>query len=419
MLTNLNNRYYFEQELSRLVDLAKRGKHSFAMLYIDLDQFKTVNDTAGHTVGDTLLIEVARSFTARLRRGDILARLGGDEFGVLLQDITRHELEEIAASYQDALHNLTFDWKDKIFHVHSSIGIALIDSNSLDAAEILRQADVACYVAKTTGRNRTHFYKKDEDTQIQHIGELDIINKLNHALSNDGFKLLYQPITRSDGSNLDYYEALLRLPDGNKMLPPSIFIPIAERNSLMTRIDEWVINQIMQLIEKDQYPGYTFSINLSGSSINNNKIFSLLSSKLKNNRGIAESMIIEITETSAVTHIEKAGDFMRDLRRYGVRFALDDFGTGFSSFAYLKHLPADLIKIDGVFVKDIAHDPADLAMVRSINHIAHSLDKKTIAEYVENEQIRIILEDIGVDYLQGYHMGKPAELEVREKIRFN
>ena len=416
-LTGLHNRHYFEHELTEIVEQAKRGKLSYAMLYIDLDQFKAVNDTAGHSVGDNLLTEVSYLFSSRLRRGDTLARLGGDEFGVLILNVNKKQVQEVANSYLQAISDFRFKWKDKEFDINSSIGITIINKDTNTAAEAFRQADVACYIAKQSGRNRLHTYTKNDDKQVQQLGEVSLISKINNALIDNNFSLHLQPIVDKNEKELNYYEVLIRLKDEDNTITPNIFIPVAERYAIMPKIDKWVIEHVIKFLEQDKYANHKFSINLSGASFEDKNLIEFLSKKFKNNRKLAESIIFEVTETSAVTHIESAGDFMRILLEYGVRFALDDFGTGFSSFAYLKHFPVDLIKIDGVFVKDIVNDPADQAMVRSINHIAHSLNKKTIAEYVENEDIMKILKEIGVDYFQGYYIGKPAELETYNSIK--
>ncbi len=410
-LTGLNNRHHFEQELFKAVALAKRGTLNFALLYIDLDEFKAVNDTAGHSVGDDLLTEVSHLFSSRLRRGDILARLGGDEFGVILQNINKKQIEKTAESYRQALSDFKFKWRDKVFDINSSIGVTFIDNKINTAAEALRQADVACYVAKQKGRNRLHMYSPKDDQKAMQLGEVSLISKLKKALKNNDFILYFQPIIDSRDIITNYFEVLLRLKDGDNIITPNIFIPVAERHAIMPEIDKWVVENTIKILEQEQYTDCKFSINLSGSSFEDKTLINFLSKKIKNNPALSESISFEVTETSAVTHIEGAAEFMHGLLVYGVRFALDDFGTGFSSFAYLKHLPVDLIKIDGVFVKDIANDPADQAMVRSINHIAHSLGKKTVAEYVENEEILKILKEIGVDYFQGYHLGKPDKLE--------
>jgi diguanylate cyclase (GGDEF)-like protein/PAS domain S-box-containing protein len=416
-LTGLNNRHYFEQELLKAVELAKRGQLLFALLYIDLDEFKAVNDTAGHSVGDDLLKEVSNLFSTRLRRGDILARLGGDEFGVLIQNIEPKQVRKIADSYMKAISHFQFKWKNKSFDINSSIGVAVINNETNTSAEALRQADVACYVAKQNGRNRLHVYSKKDDKQIMQLGEVSLISKLNNALIEGNFVLHFQPIIDSHGVDINRYEVLIRLVDDENIISPNMFIPVAERYAIMPKIDRWVIENVIKLLELEQYSDYKFSINLSGSSFDDEEIINYLSGILKNNKKLSESIIFEVTETAAVMHLEGASEFMHNMVSYGVRFALDDFGTGFSSFAYLKHLPVDIIKIDGTFVKDIVNDPADQAMVRSINHIAHSLNKKTVAEYVENEEILTILKDIGVDYFQGYHLGKPGELKVDVSLK--
>jgi diguanylate cyclase (GGDEF)-like protein/PAS domain S-box-containing protein len=416
-LTGLHNRHYFEQELLKAVELAKRGQLLFALLYIDLDEFKAVNDIAGHSVGDDLLKEVSNLFSTRLRRGDILARLGGDEFGVLLQNVEENQIKNIADSYMQAISHFQFKWKNKAFDINSSIGVTIINNDTNTSAEALRQADVACYVAKQSGRNRLHIYSKKDDKQIQQLGEVSLISKLNNALIESNFILQFQPIVDSKGIEENHYEVLIRLKDDEGMISPNMFIPVAERYAIMPKIDKWVVENTIKLLELDDYSNYKFSINLSGSSFDDNEIIIFLTEKFKNNKKLAESIIFEVTETAAVMHLEGASEFMHNLLSYGVRFALDDFGTGFSSFAYLKHLPVDIIKIDGTFVKDIVNDPADQAMVRSINHIAHSLNKKTVAEYVENEEILSILKEIGVDYFQGYHLGKPAELKIDVSLK--
>jgi diguanylate cyclase (GGDEF)-like protein/PAS domain S-box-containing protein len=418
-LTGLHNRHYFETELLKAVELAKRGQLLFALLYIDLDEFKAVNDIAGHSVGDDLLKEVSHLFSTRLRRGDILARLGGDEFGIILQNIDEKQLKNIAKSYMQAISHFRFKWENKPFDINCSIGVALINNDTNTSAEALRQADLACYVAKHNGRNRLHIYSDKDDKNIMQLGEVSLISKLNNALIESNFILHFQPIVDSLGIDKNHYELLLRLKDGNSVISPNMFIPVAERYAIMPKIDKWVVENAIKLLELEQYSDYTFSINLSGSSFDDDEILNFLSEKFKINKNISESIIFEITETSAVMHLESASEFMHNLLSYGVRFALDDFGTGFSSFAYLKHLPVDIIKIDGTFVKDIVNDPTDQAMVRSINHIAHSLNKKTVAEYVENEEILSILKEIGVDYFQGYHLGKPAELQVDVSLKLS
>lgn len=410
-LTGLKNRYYFEQQLGHLVEVTSRGKHIGALLYIDLDQFKIVNDTAGHAAGDKLLTEVARNLAQRVRQGDILARLGGDEFGVLLESIEQTQLMSIAEAYAAALESFHFHWNGSNYDVTCSIGITVIDQQTRIPAEAMRQADIACYMAKHHGRNRCHLYQPEDEQHIPSLGEIGVVNDLKDALQSDRLVLHFQPITDIRSNEVILHEALLRLRDRNgELLTPAHFIPIAERYGLMNRLDEWVVIRAVQFIKEQRAHGKVcrLSVNLSGMSLGDGKLLEIIKRYVSEDPRVAHSLVLEVTETAAVTHIDKASRFISELRDTGVQFALDDFGTGFSSFAYLKHLPVDFIKIDGTFVRDIVDDPVDQAMVRSINHIAHSLGKKTVAEFVENAGILALLQEIGVDFVQGYHIGRPA-----------
>lgn len=410
-LTGLNNRHYFEQQLEHIVQLASRDKSTYALFYIDLDQFKVINDTAGHAAGDGLLTEVAHLFASRLRKGDILARLGGDEFGVLLENVPLHVLDNVARSYIQALDGFHFNWDGKQYDITPSIGISIIDSETISAAEVMREADIACYIAKRDGRNRYHLYSPDDEAGLDTLGEMGMVNEIRSALVNNNFVLYEQAIVELSTEAVAINEVLLRLQTTEAdIVSPASFIPVAERYGLMPMIDQWVVRHVLLHLQARlaRGEGSLYSINLSGSSFGDSEILGVLKSALQEQPELAQWIMIEVTETSAVRHIEKAIDFMRELCNLGIRFALDDFGTGFSSFAYLKHLPIEYIKIDGTFVRDIIADPVDQAMVRSINHIAHSLGKKTIAEFVENEEILDYLREIGVDMVQGYHIGRPG-----------
>ncbi|MDH5181450.1 MAG: EAL domain-containing protein [Gammaproteobacteria bacterium] len=411
-LTGLNNRHSFEQQLEHVVQLAKRGKQRYALFYIDLDQFKIINDTAGHAAGDGLLKEVAHLFAGRLRQGDTLARLGGDEFGVLLENVAPENLETIAQSYINCLQDFRFGWDGADFDITPSVGVAIIDANTTSAAETLREADIACYVAKRSGRNRHHIYSHDDEAQLDTVGELSVVNELRSALTENNFKLFFQPIVELATGNIVLHEVLLRLQRNSdtSLLAPGSFIPVAERYGLMPMIDLWVVKAAVHLLQEKLQQGkrLPLTINLSGMSFGDTEILKFMREALQQEPNLAGLIMIEVTETAAVRHIDKAIEFMRELGKLGVRFALDDFGTGFSSFAYLKHLPVDYLKIDGTFVRDILVDPVDQAMVRSINHIAHSLGKLTVAEFVENEEMLQYLREIGVDMVQGYHIGRPG-----------
>lgn len=412
-LTGLNNRHYFEQQLEHVVQRSARDQSACALFYIDLDQFKVINDTAGHAAGDGLLTEVAHLFAGRLRKGDILARLGGDEFGVLLENIPVDKLDNVARSYIKALDGFHFHWDGKQYDITPSLGISLINRDTKSSAEAMREADIACYIAKREGRNRYHLYSPDDESGLDTLGEMGVVNDIRRALVNNDFVLYRQPIVEIASGKASIHEFLLRLKSNeNELIGPASFIPVAERYGLMPMIDQWVVRHTLIYLQKQFGQGTAgiCSINLSGASFGDNELLGIFRTFIHKQPGLAKFVMIEVTETSAVRHIEKAIDFMRELCALGIRFALDDFGTGFSSFAYLKHLPIEFIKIDGTFVRDIITDPVDQAMVRSINHIAHSLGKKTIAEFVENEEILKYLQEIDVDMVQGYHIGRPGPI---------
>ncbi|MDH5444432.1 MAG: EAL domain-containing protein [Gammaproteobacteria bacterium] len=413
-LTGLNNRHYFEHQLEHVVQLVTRDKSTCALFYIDLDQFKIINDTAGHAAGDSLLTEVAHLFAGRLRKGDILARLGGDEFGVLLEHVPLDMVDNVARSYISALEGLHFNWDGKQYDITPSLGISIIDQHTKSAAEALREADIACYIAKRDGRNRYHLYESNDEAGLDTLGEMGLVNDIRNALVSNNFELYQQPIVETGSGKVVINEILLRLYSHEQdVISPASFIPVAERYGIMPMVDQWVVSHALtslkeQLAEGDQT---IMSINLSGASFGDSELLDIFKTRIGERPEIAKYIMLEVTETAAVRHIEKAIDFMHELCGLGICFALDDFGTGFSSFAYLKHLPVEVIKIDGTFVRDMMNDPVDQAMVRSINHIAHSLDKKTIAEFVENEEILNFLGDIGVDMVQGYHIGYPAPIK--------
>jgi diguanylate cyclase (GGDEF)-like protein/PAS domain S-box-containing protein len=408
-LTGLKNRLFFEQQLKQTVDTASRGKHQYCLLYIDLDQFKVINDTVGHAAGDELLTQVAMKFSQRVRQGDIFARLGGDEFGVIIDSIDIDNIAVLIDSYQQILQGFQFSWHNNKYDISCSIGATIITRATTSSAEAMRQADIACYIAKKNGRNRYHLYQDQDQYEIATMGEVNIANDIRHALEHDNFVLYFQPIISLNSGDC-FYEVLVRMEKNGDVLMPGAFIPVAERHGLMLDIDLWVIRHALEAISQKLASSTPcrLTINLSGTSLGHDEVNELLRDKIQQQPEIAQYIHIEITETSAVGQIDKVVKLMSALRKLGVTFALDDFGTGFSSFTYLKHLPVDFIKIDGTFVRDIVDDPVDQAMVRSINHIAHSLNKITIAEFVESEAILQELKVIGVDMVQGYHIGKPA-----------
>ncbi|MHB8255882.1 MAG: EAL domain-containing protein [Acidiferrobacterales bacterium] len=420
-LTGLVNRRDFEHSLAQLLESAKtHGKHH-ALLYIDLDQFKVVNDTCGHVAGDELLRQLATILGQRLRGTDVLARLGGDEFGVLLESCPAEQAPRIANNLLDAVRDFRFIWLDKVFEVGLSIGLVVIDSESRDVMGILSAADEACYTAKDNGRNRVHVYRSDDRELVQRRGEMRWIARIGSALEEKRFRLFYQTISPLAGPSADaYYEILLRMLDeeGN-IVPPMAFIPAAERYRMMPSIDRWVIRNLFNtqgpsLRNHVDQNGVAVrplcAVNLSGTSISDDAFRDFVQDQIAIHRIPPAAICFEITETAAITNLNKASRFMHELKDIGCRFALDDFGTGMSSFAYLKHLPVDFLKIDGSFVSDMAHDPVDFALVEAINRIGHVLGIHTVAESAESEDILSKLRDLGVDYVQGNAIHVPELL---------
>ncbi len=420
-LTGLVNRRDFEHALAQLLESAKTHGKQHALLYIDLDQFKVVNDTCGHVAGDELLRQLATILSQRLRGTDVLARLGGDEFGVLLESCPAEQAPRIANNLLDAVRDFRFIWLDKVFEVGLSIGLVVIDSESRDVVGILSAADEACYTAKDNGRNRVHVYRSDDRELVQRRGEMRWIARIGSALEDKRFRLFYQTISPLTGSSADvYYEILLRMLDeeGN-IVPPMAFIPAAERYRMMPSIDRWVIRNLFNtqgpsLRNHVDRNGVTArplcAVNLSGTSIGDDAFRDFVQDQIAIHRIPPAAICFEVTETAAITNLNKASRFMHELKDIGCRFALDDFGTGMSSFAYLKHLPVDFLKIDGSFVSDMVHDPVDFALVEAINRIGHVLGIHTVAESAESEAILLKLRDLGVDYVQGNAIHVPELL---------
>lgn len=411
VLTGLHNRHFFEGELERAVSLASRHSATFGLLYIDLDNFKYVNDTLGHAAGDQLLLELAQLLQGRLRQGDILARFGGDEFTVLLHDVNGQLLQQVAQSYHELFKSYTFFQGEKVFDIRVSIGAALIDGQVSSASEVLAQSDLACGLAKSRGRNQAHVFNPADTAMAEMASEVSWSRKINEALEHDGFVLFFQPIVRIRDNVVEHYEVLLRMRGANdEMIAPGAFLSAAERFGLVHAIDRWVVARaIARLAELHrQEQRLNFAINLSGRAFEDHELLPAIRQALNDSALDPASLTFEITETAAISHIAHAKEFIEELRKLGCRFALDDFGSGFSSYGYLKFLPADYLKIDGGFVQEMAHDPVDQAIIQSMNQVAHALGKKTIAESVENEQSLRLLRAYGVDYAQGYHIGRPT-----------
>jgi diguanylate cyclase (GGDEF)-like protein/PAS domain S-box-containing protein len=413
-LTGLANRREFEYRLEQALNILSRqgGRHS--LMFLDLDQFKLVNDTCGHAAGDELLRHICAVLQSGLRECDTLARLGGDEFGVLLENCPPEQSERIAEQLRQAVQSLHFVWKGRPFVTTVSIGLVHISQASYTLEASLRAADMACYMAKEKGRNRVQVYHADDSELSMRFGEMAWIQRLHVALEENRFCLYAQeiaPLRPHEGTG--HIEILLRLHDesGRTILPDS-FIPAAERYGLMTALDRWVVRSVFQVIrqcldEGREGPLAMCAINLSGTSIGDDNFLEYLH-RLFAEFDIPPRLIcFEITETSAIANLGSAIRFINELKGLGCKFSLDDFCAGMSSFAYLKHLPVDFLKIDGSFVKDMLDDPINRAMVEVINHIGHVMGKRTIAEFVETPLIEQALQEIGVDYAQGYLIERP------------
>jgi len=413
MLTGLANRRVFESRVEEAIRNAYEGSEVHALFYMDLDQFKVVNDTCGHKAGDELLQQVAMIMQDRVRETDVLARLGGDEFGVLLEHCPLDKAEQIADKLRQAIRDYRFIWDDKAFEVGVSIGVVPIESDSGNMAHLLAAADAACYIAKDSGRNRLHIYQPDDEAILQHHGEMQWVHRLSAAFDTDSFELYAQPIAHVAGDRVvSHYEILLRMQDEHgKPIPPGAFIPAAERYNLMPTIDRWVIRHTLMMLHEAQgdlaFPPVECAINLSGQSLTDDKFLEYVVDLFDETGIPCENISFEVTETAAVANLSRATRFISILRGMGCSFALDDFGAGLSSFGYLKSLPIDYLKIDGAFVRDMVRDRVDRAMVESINEIGHIMGLKTIGEYAEDEAVLLELERARVDFAQGHAIGSP------------
>lgn len=413
MLTGLYNRSVFEQRVEEAIRSAQGGKEVHSVLYLDLDQFKVVNDTCGHNAGDELLQQVTQLMLARVRETDVLARLGGDEFGVLLEHCPLEKAEMIADAIRLAIRDFRFAWDDKAFEIGVSIGVVPIAANTGNLAHVLAAADAACYVAKDSGRNRLHVYQPDDDAVLQRHGEMQWVHRLSSAFDNDSFQLFAQPIAHVAGDRVvSHYEVLVRMVDDRgRIVPPGAFIPAAERYNLMPMIDRWVIRNTLEMLRDAQgdlaFPPVECAINLSGQSLTDDHFLEYVVDLFDETGIPCESISFEVTETAAVANLSRATRFISILRGMGCSFALDDFGAGLSSFGYLKTLPVDYLKIDGGFVRDMVTDQVNRAMVESINEIGHIMGLKTIGEYAEDERILLALEKAGVDFAQGHAISPP------------
>ncbi|MFI4914616.1 MAG: EAL domain-containing protein [Steroidobacterales bacterium] len=415
LLTGLVNRREFENRLERALKSAKAREASYALCYLDLDQFKLVNDSCGHSAGDALLGQVGALLKSKVRWRDTLSRLGGDEFGILLESCSLDEAMRMAETVREAVRNFRFTWEERVFRLGASVGVVPITADNEDVASILSAADSACAAAKELGRNRVHSFAENDIELMRRRREMQWAARINAALEEGRFELFRMPIQALQRPETGaHYELLLRLRDeGGRIVSPDNFIAAAERYGITPSIDRWVIESAFRWLvsEADERERLALcSINLSGQSLGDDKFLPYVIDQFHRSGLDASKICFEITETAAVASFSQANRFIQALRELGCKFALDDFGTGLSSFGYLKHFPVDFLKIDGSFVREILHDPIDREMVRSINEIGHLTGKQTIAEFAENAEIIQMLTNIGVDFAQGYGVAQPQRL---------
>ena len=418
-LTGLINRREFEQRLERTLLSALQQGRDHALCYMDLDQFKVINDSCGHAAGDELLRQLALLLKGNLRERDTLARLGGDEFALLLENCSVGDALEVADTFRSEVQRFRFKWGERIFAVGMSVGMVAINRDSGTAANLMSAADAACYVAKDRGRNQIHLYESRDLDLARHRGEMQWVTRIHRALEEQRLRLSWQEIRAADGAvagSTRHVELLLRMvdEDGSEILPMA-FIPAAERYSIMPALDSWVIEETLHLCRKylaaKREHHCLFAVNLSGASLKDPAFRSMLLAHLQETPILGPHLCFEITETAAIGNLAVVNGFIDTMRDFGCSFALDDFGSGLSSFTYLKNLKVDYLKIDGAFVRDISSNPIDRSMVEAIHRIGHQMGLKTVAEYVESDQILAMLRQIGVDYVQGNGVHCPEPLE--------
>ena len=419
-LTGLINRSEFEIRLAQALVCSKEEGRAHALLYMDLDQFKIINDTCGHEAGDVLLQRLVRVLQPQMREGDILARLGGDELGILLPDCKPAQALSIAEQIRQSVRQFRFLWERGSFELGISIGLVDIDKNSKSMTALLIAADQACYLAKEQGRNRIHVYRGGDLMLTQRHGEMLWVARLSAAFEHGHFRLYAMPIVKLIASAEQHEEVLIRIQSATgELIEPAAFIPAAERYDLMISIDRWVIKAVCQHIEsvRESLPALTafelsrtrrlalYSINLSGISLGDPALYDYITEQFVEHAIAPEQICFEITETAVIADLPQAHRLMVSLKTLGCRFSLDDFGSGLASFAYLKALPVDYLKIDGIFIRDIANNPINRAMVKTINEVGHLMGILTVAEYVEDEATLAIVRELGIDYAQGHAVG--------------
>ncbi len=409
-LTGLSNRHSLIAALDAEIERCSDKKHRSALFFIDLDQFKYVNDTCGHAAGDQLLKLAAEQIRYAVRAGDVVARFGGDEFVVLLRDVTRKEATSIAVQVLELMRGLKHVEREHVFHLQCSIGIAAIASGRFSAHELIAHADIACQTAKVHGRNRWEMYSLADKQSEKMEKDVRWMRSIRDALDSDSFVLYYQPLLHIRTGRVAHFEALLRLKTERGLIGPQTFLPAAVRFGLMADLDAWVVARAVQALAEFRVgnPDLRLSINLSSFAFENDGLAARVRQLLKEHGVPGDRIVFEITEQLAVRFAASTDRQMTMLRDLGCRIAIDDFGTGYSSFSYLKRLPVDYLKIDGAFVKNVARDRVDQSMVRMVAEVARAAGMETVAEYVQSAAALALLEKYGIDYAQGYYIGRAA-----------
>lgn len=413
-LTGLYNRRRFLEELDQTLATCERYKQTCAVMLIDLDQFKDINEASGHHVGDRLLQRVSDTLRIQARSSDIVARLGGDEFAVIVQMTDQDNTERIAQRFCSALDGIDVEGQDTVHRVSASIGVALFPAHGNNSDELLANADIAMYQAKEKGRKVWHMFRPEEHSRTRIHERVYWDEKVKQALAENRLNVHFQPILDVRHNEVTHYEALLRVRDDNgKTLNPARFISSAERNGLIHQVDEGVITRVMQSLADLQHNGIKaqLSINLSGISFHNPNLVRHIRDSIDTWQIDSSALIFEITETAAIADIDATRVVMEQIKSLGCKFALDDFGVGFSSLYYLKKLPVDYVKIDGSFIRNLHNDPDSQVLVRALVEVSRAYRLRTVAEFVEGSEILTILQVLGVDYAQGYHIDQPKPFE--------
>lgn len=407
-LTGLANRRHLEQALELSITQTLNFNNTSALFYIDLDSFKVLNNAEGHEAGDALLVQVAHSLRRYFATDDTLVRIGSDEYAVLVDNIDEESAKDHAEGLRALFDGYSFEFNDHFYHLSVSIGVKLIEGmDNLSAGEILSHANQACFTAKNRGRNRVHLFCTEDREMHSLRHSVEWAPRIRAALKQESFLLEFQPIHSVASDNVTHYECLIRMRgEDNTLYYPNDFIPVAEAMGLIQQIDLWVVNQAFDLMNK-MSSEISITINLSGNIFLDQNLYPLVEKKLSQTGIEPHRIVFEITETSAISNFDQTKEMVERLRSLGCRFALDDFGAGFNSYSYLKHFPVDILKIDGGFITNLVNDSVDQLLVKSMIDIAHSLGKKVVAEYVEEQNTLDLLKSYGVDYIQGYLVGKP------------